>query len=122
MKHTNKECGMAKHKLNHYFVITPEYEMTYGYWEPPEIGRDLVTIWADNPETAKILAIRSKELSHWVREQRSDDCNPFTGLEVENCKCEHGKCCCDQCKEECEECIEEAEKYWEENEKLHSRI
>ena len=103
----------TKNKLNHYFVISPEY--TYyplGYYEPPEIARDIVTIWADSPKTAEILAIRSDEFKHWVRDQRSDECCPFTGLEVELTLCKHGNCYCGYCGE-CEECEKEADAEWE---------
>ena len=101
---------MRKTKLNHYFVVSPVYTLhSYDYYEPDEIVRDIVTIWADSPKTAKILAIRTKEVEHWVRDKRSDDCCPFTGLEVELCLCKHGNCYCGFCGE-CKKC----EKEWEE--------
>jgi len=95
--------------IHHYLVITPEYESSYSDDEPPEIGCDVVTIWADNLRTAKILAIRTKEFRGWVRLQREDESSPFTGLKVQPGKCSHGKCACDVCQEECEKCIEEAD-------------
>ncbi len=97
---------MKTQKLNHYFVISPEYTDYGDYWTPPEIVRDIVTIWADSPKTAKILAIRTKEFRHWVEDQRSSDCCPFTGLEVELTLCKHGNCYCGYC-EDCKECEKE---------------
>lgn len=97
--------------LNHYIVLSPVFESGGDNYEPPESGRDVVTIWADSPSTAKILAIRSKGMRSWVRFQRDDNQNPFTGLEVQSGKCPHGKCYCFLCEDECEECEKEADEY-----------
>ena len=90
--------------VKHWWVLTPVYTTYYGEDDPPEDGRDAVTVFADTRRQAKILAVKTKELKAWVRMQRQDQVNPFVGLEVIEAGCEHGKCNCDVCRQDCEEC------------------
>ena len=69
--------------MKYYLVITPSYYVDYDWYEPPEYIRDYCFIKAQNKREAKILAIKHPDLKGHVDSQRSDNCNPFSGLEVQ---------------------------------------
>ena len=113
----NQKRIKMKTTLKHYFVISPEMEWVDAILEdgtgPIEYFHCFASIEADSPETAKILSLKSPDMKTWVEQQRSDGCNPFTGLKVEEAKCKHGVCFCDYCNSygdtTCVKCIEELE-------------
>ena len=85
----------------HFTVISGEMSevipiLDYGQG-PTEYFKLGVTVDADNKTDAKIIALKTKEMSKWVSDQRSDDLNPFAGLTVYEHICPHGLCQCDVC-------------------------
>ncbi len=70
-----------------YIVVTPEYSTVIPILDdgsgPIEYGRDVWEGEADNMKEAKIKAIKSIEFRRWVKEARSDNRNPFSGLRAE---------------------------------------
>ena len=107
-------CGIIVKKImNHYLVITPQYETIYFDYTLSDYGSDVVTIWANNKHDARIFACRTKEFKHWVKNQRNDNKCPYTGLKVENTQCKHKKCYCDKCNQFCDECEDEINEQWE---------
>lgn len=95
---------------HHYFVVSPEMSEVVPVLDtgegPTEYFRCVASVEAANKQDAKVLALRTKEMSDWVTECRSDGVNPFAGLEVRNAICPHGFCFCDGCDPEaCEACF-----------------
>jgi hypothetical protein len=100
--------------MTHYCVSTPELYHGYGYDEPPEYFVEFVFVDAPDKRTAKIEAVRKmrETPTNFVWITNGD--NPFTGLRVEEPRCEHGWCYCDICfadpnYDECGECLEDDE-------------
>ena len=73
--------------MTRYWVTSPawtEHEhIDEGLWGPEEPVCAAVQVEATTLREAKVLALRTPELEDWVKMQRSDGCNPFTGLKAE---------------------------------------
>lgn len=96
--------------MNHYVVISPEYESyPFDGINPPEYGCDVVYIHAENRRDAKSFALRAKEMEGWLIEAQDCQINPFSGLKVEESICPHGVCYCGCNEDECKECMKEFE-------------
>ena len=72
-----------------YGVVTPEFEVYGGSYDPPEpaeFGRDYLEIEAPTTTEAKVLAVRiwrAKNNRTYVRQQAELDACPFTGIKAE---------------------------------------
>ena len=80
--------------MTRYWVVSPEWEETCPILDdgtgPTESLCAAVLVEAATKREAKVLALRTPEFEDWVKMQRSDGCNPFTGLKVkvdEACIC-----------------------------------
>ena len=73
--------------LKCYLVTSPEiYEIVpvLDYWQgPKEYYKCWAYVEAFTKEDAKIKALKEDTMRDWVKWQRDDRCNPFTGLKVE---------------------------------------
>lgn len=67
-------------KTTTYLVVSPEMEFYGGGYEPNEFGSCVVEIDAPSKRQAIVEALRSNEFREWVRDQRGDNKNPFTGV------------------------------------------
>ena len=94
--------------MPHYDVISPEMsEIDYipGLGSGPTVYFCCVcSVEASTKREAKIKAIKHPDMQDWVIEARSDERNPFSGLQVINPVCEHGICHCGNCQGECQDC------------------
>ena len=74
---------MPNTELKHYYVITPEFDVSAieGY-----AAHDVVEVFALNRRHARVLALRAfrKQQSQWVQDRRSDGQCPFAGLKVKD--------------------------------------
>ena len=83
--------------MTHYLVITPPYDILIPILDdgtgPVESHCDVLEIEAINPREAKINAVREwRRMQHnghwrdarWIRDQQSNNANPFSGLKVED--------------------------------------
>lgn len=98
--------------MTHYIVISPEISTTIPILDdgsgPLEYFCCTCFVNASSKKQAKILALKDRLMKDWIHEQRLYQTNPFIGLKVEECKCEHGMCWCDKCIKkfgECDECL-----------------
>lgn len=72
-----------------WFVITPAYERypinVYGEPDPLEYGADVVEVEAETKRKALVEGVRElrRTRSEWIRDQLSDNRNPFSGLTAE---------------------------------------
>lgn len=103
--------------MTHYMIVSPEMSKVVPVLDdgtgPTEYFCCVCFEDAPNIHTALAQALRNEEMKPWVRQQRSDGKNPFSGLETELCECKHGKCWCPDCIRkfgECEICFEDLEK------------
>lgn len=99
----------------HYWVITPEVTAHYQD-EPPESFKIVDCVEANSKKEAKVIFVsnhRAKggkypmDSNNWFHHLGHNE-NPFRGLKVESCVCEHGYCNCDL--------LEECPKYDKESE------
>lgn len=103
--------------MNHYLVMSPQMSFVDVILEdgtgPTEYYACAAFVEAENEDDAKAFALKMDDMKDWVQECQVNDENPFVGLTVDDCKCEHGKCWCESCTNkfgECDACIEEYEK------------
>lgn len=70
--------------LKWYGVVSPIIEhVSYDYDEPPEYYTCYTEVEATNKREAIKKAIGTKEFSDWVKYQRADEKNPFSGVKAE---------------------------------------
>lgn len=77
--------------MTKYMIVTPEYGVKQPILEdgsgPTEYGHDVFECEAKNAREAKVLAVRHWReggRERWVRDQLTDERNPFTGLKAMN--------------------------------------
>ncbi len=73
--------------LKKYVVVSPLIEESCSAFfaeEPIEEFVCLVEVKAKNKREAKIKAIKTEEFKPWIKWQKADSANPFTGLKVFN--------------------------------------
>jgi hypothetical protein len=73
--------------MRKYMVLSPEYQaisMSYDPPDPGEFGRDYIEVEADNPQDAKLFAVKlwRKERGRRYVKYYNDE-NPFNKLTVE---------------------------------------
>lgn len=89
----------------HYSVTSGSIYFPPILYENPEPGYEYCC-WgqylAKDASQAKVMAYKDKEFQPWVREQRGDGKNPFSGMKAVRFICEHGTCL--GCNEVCPTC------------------
>jgi hypothetical protein len=98
-------------ELNHYWVHSPEMEHIEPILEdgsgPMEYFCCCTSVKAPTKRDAILRSLRSPEMMEWVKYQRADGRNPFSGVKAESARCIHGVCSCEECNDECPICLAE---------------
>ena len=79
--------------MKRWYVITPEFEVYGGEYEPPELARDVAEVEAPTRRAARVAAVRewrgTQPWAYWVTQQAALRKNPYADLSVEPYEAEH---------------------------------
>ena len=75
--------------MTRWYVITPEFEVYGGEYEPLELVRDVADVEAPTRRAARVAAVRGwrrqrPTWSYWVTQQAALGKNPYADLRVES--------------------------------------
>ncbi len=72
-------------ELKRFLIVTPAYESGGDYYEPPEVGADVVEVEAETARDAvaigvKLMLAGNRKFYRYCRNQRTNGCSPYAGV------------------------------------------